>query len=874
MLFRRLCRLPLAAVLLISARVSAQDLVPFVLPWDDGADPPMAPAPGERPAAGSLGPARVQDGHLFAGNTRLRLFGVNVTAGACFPSRDRADAIAARMAKFGINAVRFHFLDSTWGDPRLIDYETGSNLAFNADVLERLDYFIHALKRRGIYINLNLLVGRRFGVGDGVDPSINGLDWKTAHAIGFFHEPHLKSQKEYARRLLTHTNPHTGRTYAADPAVAIVEINNENGLIHQWLGRQLDALPAPFAADLARQWNAWLSARYGATTRLASAWKARHEPPGPEMIANGDFGRGADAWAIERHGGAEADATFPEGAMRLAVRKPGAEGWHVQINQPGLKIRAGQLYTVRFRAAADSKRKVDVTLMQAHQPWESLGFGAPIELGPEWREFSFVFLAPRDDDNARLGFTTLNQAGATFRFDDLSMRPGGRTGLGDGESLEAGTIAVPLSTGARGMTSEARRDWVRFLWETERSHWNAMRRFLKEELGVAAPVVGTIVGNSTPNLMADMDVVDTHAYWQHPRFPGRDWDQDNWIVSNKSMADEPQNATVTRLAFCRVAGKPHMVSEYNHPAPNPHASEGPLMLAAFAALQDWDALFLYTYGHREADIPAEAMTGFFDLGRHATAWANVPAASALFLRGDIAPAPEVLTLPFDAEREIEHIATAGRHWSVAAVEQFGADLRHAISRRIQLDLKSGGPNPAVPAPADAARLGPSDGRLSWELVEPGKGLFVVRSRRTKALVGAADGRGVDLGDGVGVEVGRTIQGWCTLAMTALEGELPAPKRALLVATGFTENTGMGWKDREKTTVGRDWGRAPVLVECIPARIRIALPKNAPLPAVRALDERGQPKGNVGATRLDDGAVEFQIGPAHRTLWYEISSPGS
>ena len=33
-----------------------------------------------------------------------------------------------------------------------------------------------------------------------------------------------------------------------------------------------------------------------------------------------------------------------------------------------------------------------------------------------------------------------------------------------------------------------------------------MRRFLKEEVGVKVPIVGTIVATSTPNLMADLDV--------------------------------------------------------------------------------------------------------------------------------------------------------------------------------------------------------------------------------------------------------------------------------------------------------------------------------------------------------------------------------
>ena len=73
------------------------------------------------------------------------------------------------MAKFGLNAVRFHFLDSTWGTPRLINYESGDWRNWNADALDRLDYFIARLKEHGIYADLNLLVGRRFGVGDGVD---------------------------------------------------------------------------------------------------------------------------------------------------------------------------------------------------------------------------------------------------------------------------------------------------------------------------------------------------------------------------------------------------------------------------------------------------------------------------------------------------------------------------------------------------------------------------------------------------------------------------------------------------------------------------------------------------------------------------------
>jgi hypothetical protein len=172
-----------------------------------------------------------------------------------------------------------------------------------------------------------------------------------------------------------------------------------------------------------------------------------------------------------------------------------------------------------------------------------------------------------------------------------------------------------------------------------------MRQFLKDTLGVKAPVVGTIVATSTPNLMADMDVVDTHAYWEHPHFPGKPWDRNNWFVKNISMVDHPDNATVTRIAFQRVTGKPHLCTEYNHPAPNTHAGEGPLFVAAMGALQDWDGIFLYTYSHEEGKTKAGRIPDFFDIGQHPTIMANVPVASLMFRRGDVAAAKQVLNLP-------------------------------------------------------------------------------------------------------------------------------------------------------------------------------------------------------------------------------------
>ena len=184
----------------------------------------------------------------------------------------------------------------------------------------------------------------------------------------------------------------------------------------------------------------------------------------------------------------------------------------------------------------------------------------------------------------------------------------------------------------------------------------------------------------------------------------------NWFVKNISMVDYPDDATVTRLAFQRVAGKPHMVSEYNHPAPNTHAGEGPLFIAAFGALQDWDAIFLYTYSHEEKETKAGCIPGFFsigpashDHGQHSRRVAPLPPRR---------PGPgEAGAARAAAARQGDRtVARKGHAWGVLPVEELGLDLKNAIVHRIALDLSGKSPLPAA-APLAKQRQNVGYGRI-------------------------------------------------------------------------------------------------------------------------------------------------------------------
>jgi hypothetical protein len=855
-------------------------LFPFVLPWDD-ATPGATDLSGWLPApAGKDGPVRAgTDGHLYTGDRRVRFFGVNLCFDANFPPKEDAEKVAARLAKFGVNVVRFHHMDMFAAPAGIRARGAATTAELDPESLDRLDNLIAQLKRRGIYANLNLLVSRPFSRGDGLPAEIETVDWKDRHVVGFFHEPARKTQQDYARNLLTHRNPHTGLTYADDPAVAFVEINNENGLIHAWLGRQVDRLPEVFRRDLRRQWNDWLRRRHGTTAKLRQAWGVRDERPGPELLVNADFARGTERWVLEHHGQAQAaveasgdvpaalnSARLRQRSARIAVTQPGAEGWHVQLNQPGLKVQSGRPYTLSFWAKASVPRRITANLGQAHAPWGNLGLGAEVPLTADWQHFRFVVQPTAADDNARAGFSDLARSTGTVWVAGVSFRPGGAVGLEAGERVEDGTVPTFTRDRFGERPAEAQRDWLRFLWETEDAYWRAMHQYVKDELRVRGVVVGTIVGCSTPNLMAPFGAIDAHAYWQHPHFPGRPWDPDNWTVANKTMVNEA-GGTLPGLALRRVLGKPHCVTEYNHSAPNTYGSEGFLLLAAYGALQDWDAIYAFAYCHRR-DWDTRKITGFFDIDQHPTKMATLPAAVALFVRGDVRPGREQVVAPLTKEREVD-LLRSGRAWELVHAGSVGVPREDALLHRVAVATRTvaGVSDPGYSRPT-GPRYESDTGELVWDLSTKGRGVVTVNTATSKAVIGYGGGKRFDLG-GVVIEPGATAQdGWSTVTVTAKDGPIGAgPTRLLVMATGTAENTDMKWTSTTHDSVGRNWGRAPSLVEGVPARLTL------PAPAGRvkawALDERGQRRDELPVQDGGNDRAAVALGPQWRTLWYEV-----
>ncbi|HEX7632447.1 MAG TPA: hypothetical protein VF388_09955 [Lacunisphaera sp.] len=673
--------------------------------------------------AGKDGYITVKDGHLVKPDgSRFRIWGVNITGwtrgGTLLPPKDQAEAWAQALARVGVNCVRMHFLDLPARDPAkavddeaqrrqaeavgqrfrvrpagLIDYRRNDNQGFDADAVDRLDYFVYQLKRHGVYVDLNLNVGMRYTPGDGVpDADVINL----SKGFTYIGERMLELQRNYARMLLTHHNPYTNTEYRNEPAVATVEIVNENSLLEFWMRN-------------------WLRG---------------------ELVADGPR--------------VQLDFT-PRYAQQL-------DGMY----QDWLKAHRQPAEIARLRELAGVKP------------------GEPV---------------PR------------------LRRGDFSLAPTER------------------------FQAEAE-----FLTDVEKKYFRDMSDFLKKDLGVKSLVIGNadhtywIPGQPMLRSNSLLDFTDAHVYWQHPAIWGR---------RNSPMVDDPLRSTVVKLSRAAMAGHAFTVSEVNHPNPNEYGAEMIPILASYAALQDWDGIYFYTF---ETKIPGEYqhyVADEFDITLDPVKMSQMPVGALIFSRADVRPATTLVTRSYSAEQvnETMRLPEAERPFFTPGFPK-SLPLQHR-SRIESLEGK-----PTSKFDPDVAPPYLSDtGELMWNL-EPGKhGLVTVDSPRTQALVGFVKENASHTTKHLAAELKNEFAAITLSSLT--DAAIQRANKLLLTACARWQNTAAKWNDRR--TLWDDMGHDPTLIEPVEGWLLLRELDGAVAVKATPLDGAEQPIGKpIEARRLEDG----------------------
>ncbi len=844
---------------------------PFVIPWDDA-------TPGNAidmawlnsKPAGVNGYIVVKDGHFAESKTgrRIRFLGTNFTFMANYPEHADADKIAAHIAKLGINIVRIHHHDMNYNTQLWQMHNGDFRDKFDPAGVDKLDYLIAALKRNGVYVDLNLHVSRWYTPENGFPTSIKsipipdkGIDEINRHMIDL--------QKEFARAYLGRVNPYTKLSYVDDPAVALIEINNENSLAGDPKSGTtfINALPAEFRAEVVDLWNDSLAHKYPTTAALKASWTAGASPAaGPSNL----LGPNA-AWTLVDF--KDKNAKLTTVGPGTATTMPAIDVLNPTVSSPDwaktvfigkLPFEEGKGYKLSFRAKSDKARTVILNATNADGGYPGIGLRTKVTIGTDWTEYKFAFAATNVSPSGpgKLTFIIGGDTGTLSLAEVRLSTSSADDVIPQSASLEARNLDLPdLSTPAQ------RLDWRKFMVDSEASYVAEMRDFLRNELKVHANITGSQVGQDYSGLSslkreAGSDFFDGHSYWQHPQFPGTLFDHSNWRTPNTPMAAMLATwkpTTFDDLATYRLAGKPYTVSEYCHPAPNDYQAEMFPEIVPFGSLQDWDAIFQFDYGNygpTKDGKPRDTIQGWFAMQANPAKEGFAPLAALMFRRGLFSPltTTAILHVPPSSAYTLKSGGISSA-WATANAGK----IPNMLASRLEVVVDPASTDPTVsyttaPAGDSSVQVG-----LGYDGSQ-----FVALSPQAVNAAGFLGGRKMEFG-ALRAAFPAFGNSFASLQFAALDGKpIPQSQHLLLAICGKAENLGMGWND-DRTTVGANFGHGPVQAEIIPATMTIANPlvKHA-----WALTPTGARAKEVPVT-VAGGVAALTIGPEYQTIWYEI-----
>jgi hypothetical protein len=166
------------------------------------------------------------------------------------------------LAKRGVNMVRFH--GNITPKEKLTD--------INLQERDKLWRTVAAMKKQGIYMTFS-----PYWAGSSQTKPVMGYldDGGNKNWGLLFFDPQLQAAyKEWWKQVLTEPNPYTGIPLASDPALAIIQLQNEDSLLF-WTSQRIKG---GARKELRRQFFEFLKNKYGSLESALSAWSGAKVP--------------------------------------------------------------------------------------------------------------------------------------------------------------------------------------------------------------------------------------------------------------------------------------------------------------------------------------------------------------------------------------------------------------------------------------------------------------------------------------------------------------------------------------------------------------------------------------------------------------------
>jgi hypothetical protein len=248
---------------------------------------------------------------------------------------------------------------------------------------------------------------------------------------------------------------------------------------------------------------------------------------------------------------------------------------------------------------------------------------------------------------------------ARYKTTDALLRAwsaGSTSALLEGESLEAGNVALPAMTWTPQLLPEAQRvyamlprrnDGALFAYTLHRKYFRDMKQYLRS-IGVKVPV--SVTGRfddiaDLKSISSELDFIGTNFYYDHPYWgSGKPaWQPPSYFRNSNPISDVDDLSFAANVSLARIKNKPLVVREWNYCWPNRNRASGIVEAAAYAALHDIDAMILFVYETRPT-----ARVSYFNVRSDPSRWGLCGIGASIFLKGLIAPSKHRIVVPYNS----------------------------------------------------------------------------------------------------------------------------------------------------------------------------------------------------------------------------------
>jgi hypothetical protein len=207
-------------------------------------------------------PITARGGQLLRGSSAepLRIWGVGIHEDSLGLAEPELDYLARSLAKRGVNFLRIHTKIWQSDDFSRVDPKR----------LDAVQHLVAALAARGIYTSLSIyfpLTGKPRAA-DGF-PGYDGE--RESFALQYFDDRFAGILRGWWRQILTQESPYARPPLGRDPALALLELVNEDSSLF-WTFNPYEMVPAAAMPGFERRFGAWLVTRYGSLQRAFDEW--------------------------------------------------------------------------------------------------------------------------------------------------------------------------------------------------------------------------------------------------------------------------------------------------------------------------------------------------------------------------------------------------------------------------------------------------------------------------------------------------------------------------------------------------------------------------------------------------------------------------